>query len=133
MSVVFKKSRIKIKDSFGKYSKGINTVAEETTEEYIKSIQKVGDKYKQLTEEKAAESKRYAVGGVIDEDVNDNAKYYYEQSKEIRETIERLSKFVIPKFFIDFETGELKSDGEAKGMRFWINDGVFYGEVEERE
>lgn len=75
-------------------------------------------------------SKRYAVGGVIAEDTNDNAKWYYEQSRTLKEEIDVTADLVIPRFHIDFETGELKSDKAAQGMRFWIEDGVFCGETE---
>lgn len=74
-------------------------------------------------------SKRYAVGGVIEEDVQDNAKYYYEQSREIKNQIDATASLVVPNFFIDLETGALMSDKQAQGMKFWIEDGAFYGEV----
>lgn len=78
----------------------------------------------------AAQSKRYAVGGVSAGDTEDNAKYYYEQARELKSQIDATAELVIPRFYIDFETGQLMSDKAAQGMRFWIQDGVFYGETE---
>lgn len=80
--------------------------------------------------ESAKQSKRYAVGGVIAVDAEDNAKYYYEQTRELKSQIDATAKLVVPRFYIDFETGQLMSDKAAQGMRFWIQDGVFYGETE---
>lgn len=85
--------------------------------------------------EKAAESennadlaKRYAKGGVIPEDKEDNAEWYYQQTKALKAEVDAASKIVVPRFYIDFATGKLMSDTEAKGMRFWIDTGKFYGE-----
>lgn len=80
--------------------------------------------------ESAQQSKRYAVGGVTAVDTEDNAKYYYEQARELKYQIDATADLVIPRFYIDFETGQLMSDKAARGMRFWIQDGVFYGETE---
>lgn len=74
-------------------------------------------------------AKRYAVGGVIPEDVKDNAEWYYQQTKSLKEQVDSAAKFIIPHFYIDFTTGKLMSDKEATGMRFWIENGKFYGEV----
>lgn len=76
----------------------------------------------------ASLSKRYAVGGVVPEDTEDNAKWYYQQTQSLKAQVEAVAKIQIPKFWIDFTTGKLMSDTEAKGMRFWIDDGKFYGE-----
>lgn len=75
-------------------------------------------------------AKRYAKGGVVSEDTEDNAEWYYQKCKSLKDEIDATADLVIPQFFIDFETGELKSDKIAQGMTFWIDDGVFYGETE---
>ena len=35
----------------------------------------------------------------------------------------------MPQFYVDFETGMLMSDKKAQGMRFWLENGIFYGEA----
>ena len=77
----------------------------------------------------ANDAKRYAVGGVVAEDAQDNAKYYYEQSQILKNQIDAAASLVVPQFFIDLETGALMSDKKAQGMRFWLEDGAFSGEA----
>lgn len=81
----------------------------------------------------ANDAKRYAVGGVVAEDAQDNAKYYYEQSQILKDQIDAAASLVVPQFFIDLETGALMSDKKAQGMRFWLEDGAFYGEAGSEE
>ena len=81
----------------------------------------------------ANDAKRYAVGGVVAEDAQDNAKYYYEQSQILKNQIDAAASLVVPQFFIDLETGALMSDEKAQGMRFWLEDGAFYGEAGSEE
>lgn len=81
----------------------------------------------------ANDAKRYAVGGVVAEDAQDNAKYYYEQSQILKNQIDAAASLVVPQFFIDLETGALMSNKKAQGMRFWLEDGAFYGEVGSEE
>lgn len=81
----------------------------------------------------ANDAKRYAVGGVVTEDAQDNAKYYYEQSQILKNQIDAAASLVVPQFFIDLETGALMSDKKAQGMRFWLEDGAFYGEAGSEE
>jgi hypothetical protein len=81
----------------------------------------------------ANDAKRYAVGGVVAEDAQDNAKYYYEQSQILKNQIDAAASLVVPQFFIDLETGALMSDKKAHGMRFWLEDGAFYGEAGSEE
>lgn len=76
----------------------------------------------------ALEAKRLVHGGVIPEDTEDNAEWYYLQTKNLKEQVDTASKLVIPQFYIKFEEGELWSETEAKGMDFWVDDGDFYGE-----
>lgn len=73
-------------------------------------------------------AKRYVKGGVIPEDAEDNSEWYYNQTKSLKEQVDAASKLVIPRFYINFDTMELMSETEAKGMRFWVEDGDFYGE-----
>ncbi|MDR2022120.1 MAG: hypothetical protein LBQ71_02440 [Hungatella sp.] len=77
----------------------------------------------------ALQAKRYAVGGVVPEDTEDNAEWYWQQTKILKEQVDAAAKIVVPQFYIDFSTGKLMSDTEAKGMEFWIENGKFYGEV----
>jgi hypothetical protein len=81
----------------------------------------------------ANDAKRYAVGGVVAEDAQNNAKYYYEQSQILKNQIDAAASLVVPQFFIDLETGALMSDKKAQGMRFWLEDGAFYGEAGSEE
>lgn len=73
-------------------------------------------------------AQRYAVGGVVPEDSEDNAKSYYQQTKDIKTQVDASAELVIPHFYIDFATGKLMSDTKAKGKRFWISNGILYGE-----
>lgn len=81
----------------------------------------------------ANDAKRYAVGGVTAEDAQDNAKYYCQQAQKLKDQIDNAASLVIPQFFIDLETGALMSDKKAQGMRFWLDDGAFYGEAGSEE
>lgn len=81
----------------------------------------------------ANDAKRYAVGGVTAEDAQDNAKYYCQQAQKLKDQIDNAASMVIPQFFIDLETGALMSDKKAQGMRFWLEDGAFYGEAGSEE
>lgn len=84
----------------------------------------------QAASDSALLSQRYAVGGVVAEDTQDNAGWYYQQCKSIKSEVEATADLVIPRFYIDFTTGKLMSDKAAQGMRFWIENGKFYGETE---
>jgi hypothetical protein len=77
----------------------------------------------------ADNAKRYAVGGVVSEDAQDNAKYYCQQAQKLKDQIDAAASLVVPQFYVDFETGMLMSDKKAQGMRFWLDDGIFYGEA----
>ena len=76
----------------------------------------------------ALQAKRYAVGGVMPEDPEDNAKWYWQQVQILKAQIDQAAKLVIPQFYIDTEKMKFMSDTEAKGMRFWYENGKFYGE-----
>ena len=77
----------------------------------------------------ADDAKRYAVGGVVSEDAQDNAKYYCQQAQKLKDQIDAAASLVVPQFYVDFETGMLMSDKKAQGMRFWLENGIFYGEA----
>lgn len=77
----------------------------------------------------ADNAKRYAVGGVVPEDAEDNAKYYCQQAQKLKDQIDAAASLVVPQFYVDFETGMLMSDKKAQGMRFWLENGIFYGEA----
>lgn len=77
----------------------------------------------------ADNAKRYAVGGVVTEDAEDNAKYYCQQAQKLKDQIDAAASLVVPHFYVDFETGMLMSDKKAQGMRFWLENGIFYGEA----
>ena len=77
----------------------------------------------------ANDAKRYAVGGVTAEDAQDNAKHDCQQAQQLRDQIYTAASLVIPQFYIDLETGALMIDKKAQGMKFWLEDGSFYGEV----
>ncbi|WP_024295027.1 hypothetical protein [Lacrimispora indolis] len=81
------------------------------------------------TSDSALQAKRYAIGGVVPEDPEDNAKWYYQQTKNLKEQVDAAAKISVPHFYVDPVTMQLMSDTEAKGMRFWYNNGKFYGEV----
>jgi hypothetical protein len=79
--------------------------------------------------EAAEKAKSYAVGdtGTRDGEGSDNSKYYSEQAKNYAEEVQVVASLVVPKFYIDFDTGCLMSETEAKGMEFEIQDGNFIG------
>lgn len=82
-----------------------------------------------LSEQSASLSKRYAVGGEVPEDTQDNSKWYYENVKSIRDEVEAYSKITVPRFYINFATGKLMSDKAATGINFYIRDGKLYGRL----
>ena len=84
----------------------------------------------------AIEAESYAHGGTdtrTGEDT-DNAKYYMEQSENIKEQIVQAGALMIPTFSVDYNPqsptyGHLVSDTEASGIRFEIENGHLYGEL----
>ena len=73
-------------------------------------------------------AKRYCNGGVVPEDAEDNAEWYYKQTKDLKAQVDQVAKISIPHFYVDPITLKLMSDTEATGMRFWYDSGKFYGE-----
>ena len=80
-------------------------------------------------QDSALMAKRYSDGGVIPGDAEDNAKWYYQQTKTLKNQVDTMAKISVPHFYVDPVTMQLMSDTEAKGMRFWYENGKFYGEV----
>ena len=75
----------------------------------------------------ALQAKRYAVGGVVPEDAEDNAKWYWQQVQALKKQIDQVAKLSIPQFFVDPRTMKLKSTFLAKGMSFRLEAGKFIG------
>jgi hypothetical protein len=77
----------------------------------------------------ALQAKRYAVGdGSVPGSESDCAKSYYQQIKGLKDQVDQASKLTIPRFYVNPVTMKFMSDTEAKGMRFWYENGKFYGE-----
>lgn len=108
-----------------------SNAAADATEQANISTQKASQAQTNATssDKNAKLSKRYAVGGEVPEDVEDNAKWYYQQSKSFKDEVEAAAKITIPRFYIDFTTGKLMSETEAKGIRIYIENGKLYGEA----
>jgi phage-related minor tail protein len=58
-------------------------------------------------------AKRYTNGGVVPEDVEDNAKWYYQQAKDLKAQVDQVAKISIPRFRVDPVTMKLVSETEA--------------------
>lgn len=87
----------------------------------------------QYASENALLAKRYSKGGVIPEDAEDNAEWYYQQTKNLKVAVDAAAKISVPQFYIDFATGKLMSNTEASGMHFWLENGKLYGDIVETE
>lgn len=72
-------------------------------------------------------AKRYAVGGVVPEDTEDNAEWYWQQVRALKRQIDQVAKMSIPQFFVDMTTMQLKSNTAAKGISFRYDAGKFIG------
>ncbi|WP_394523660.1 hypothetical protein [Lacrimispora sp. JR3] len=72
-------------------------------------------------------AKRYAVGGVVPADAEDNAKWYWQQVQDLKKQIDHVAKLSIPRFWVDPKTMQLKSTFLAKGMTFRLEKGKFIG------
>lgn len=72
-------------------------------------------------------AKRYAVGGVIPADTEDNARWYWEQVQALKRQIDQVAKLSIPRFWVDPQTMQLKSNFLAKGMSFRLENGKWIG------
>lgn len=61
------------------------------------------------------------------------AEGYYQQTKDLKDQVDATVNLVVPNFYVDFDTGKLMSDKKSIGMSFWLEDGVFYGELKNNE
>lgn len=59
----------------------------------------------------AADSKRYAVGGVADGDAEDNSKYYCQQAKNYAKLAQEVTDIIYPNVFVNVDTGHLVATG----------------------
>lgn len=66
------------------------------------------------------DSKRYAVGGVVEGDGEDNAKYYCEQAQNAAAIAQEVSTINYPAVSIDTDTGHLESVG-GKGLELTLD------------
>lgn len=76
-------------------------------------IQEAVEKFKELAEEHAQESKSWAVGGTgtrLGEDI-DNSKYYSGQSKMYSDAAANAIELSVPKFTVNLDTGHLLYEG----------------------
>ncbi len=73
-------------------------------------------------------AKRYAVSdGSVPGSETDSAKYYYEQTQNLKAQVDQAAKISIPQFFVDMSTMQLKSRTAAKGISFRLEAGKFIG------
>ncbi len=72
-------------------------------------------------------AKRYSDGGVVPEDAEDNAKWYWQQVQILKTQVDQAAKISIPQFFVDMSTMQLKSNTVAKGLSFRLEAGKFIG------
>lgn len=93
--------------------------------------EKVAKEKAEEAEASADLAKRYAIGDEVEfpGSGTDNAEWYYRQTQELKNQVDASAKLVIPRFYVDMTTMQLKSDTAAKGMRFWYDAGKFKGEV----
>jgi hypothetical protein len=89
--------------------------------------QTVADQSATSAQASALMAKRYSDGGVTPEDTEDNAKWYYEQTKDLKKQVDQVAKISIPQFWVDPKTMQLKSTFLAKGMSFRLEKGKWIG------
>lgn len=80
-----------------------------------------------VAQDSALQAKRYAVGGVVPEDPEDNAKWYWQQVQILKAQIDQAAKISIPQFYVDMSKMQLKSRTAAKGISFRLEAGKFIG------
>lgn len=56
-------------------------------------------------------AKRYAVGGVVPEDTEDNAEHYYQEAKNYATIAQEVTDMIYPDIFINIGTGHLHAEG----------------------
>lgn len=78
-------------------------------------------------QESALKAKSLTHGGVVPEDAEDNARWYWQQVQDLKKQIDQVAKLSIPQFWVDTKTMQLKSNFLAKGMSFRLEAGKFIG------
>lgn len=56
-------------------------------------------------------SKRYAVGGEVQGDVEDNSKWYCKQAENYARVAQEVTDIIYPDIYINIDTGHLISEG----------------------
>lgn len=59
----------------------------------------------------ATDSKRYAVGGVVEGDAEDNSKYYCQQAQNYAKMAQEVTDIIYPDISVDLDTGHLLAVG----------------------
>lgn len=59
----------------------------------------------------ASLSKRYAVGGVVEEDKEDNSKWYCKQAENFAKVAQEITDIIYPETYIEIDTGHLMAIG----------------------
>jgi hypothetical protein len=75
----------------------------------------------------ALEAKSLTRGGVVPEDAEDNARWYWQQVQDLKKQIDQAAKISIPQFYVDMSKMQLKSNTAAKGISFRMEAGKFIG------
>lgn len=89
--------------------------------------QTAADQSATAAQDSALMAKRYSEGGVVPEDTEDNARWYWQQVQDMKKQIDQVAKMSIPQFWVDPKTMQLKSNFLAKGMSFRYDRGKFIG------
>ena len=85
-------------------------LATQKAQEASKSEQIATEKASNASES-ATESKRYAVGGVVDGDAEDNSKYYCQQAQNYAKMAQEVTDIIYPDISVDLDTGHLLAVG----------------------
>lgn len=56
-------------------------------------------------------SQRYAVGGVVSDDAQDNSKWYCQQAENYAKVAQEVTDIIYPEIYVDLDTGHLMSIG----------------------
>lgn len=62
-------------------------------------------------EDSARLSKRYAIGGVVSDDAQDNSKWYCQQAENYAKVAQEVTDIIYPEIYVDLDTGHLISIG----------------------
>lgn len=86
------------------------TVASQKAQEALSSEQ-TATKQAEDASVSAANSKRYAVGGVVEGDAEDNSKYYCQQAQNYAKMAQEVTDIIYPDISVDLDTGHLLAVG----------------------